>query len=434
MNIQALLEPISPTNPSGGDLRYSDVYDQIKEARRADEPLEQGEWQTEIKTADWRQVAKLASKALKEKTKDLQIAVWLTEAWVHLHGYAGLKAGLGLICGLLNTFWATLYPLIEDGDPDFRIGPLMLLNEKLPVIVFRVPLCDPAHAKGYNYYQREESLLVGFGQKLDKEQKQRREALISEGKISGEQFTAAVNASPLAYYKKISRELLQCRETLLTLVGIVAEKFSPDPPGFAQLMVSIDACSVIANRILDDKRKSEFVPEEDVETEAIEKGSNPSKDTFDMETPATSSFDPTLPQAHAIVDISPTERILWQQVSQKVLKGCLKEAMDQLLSASALSPSIREKNRYLLLVAKLCLKAERADLARPIAEELYHLIETLQLEKWEHPSWIAEVVETLYRCLVAADELQSDHAKGLFRKLCLLSVTKAAAYRAAQKR
>ena len=104
--------------------------------------------------------------------------------------------------------------------------------------------------------------------------------------------------------------------------------------------------------------------------------------------------------------------------------------MDQLLYPASLSPSIREKNRYLLLLAKLCLKAGRADLAGPLAEDLYSQVESMQLEKWEHPAWIAEVVETLYRCLAAEEETPNDRARGLFQKLCLLNVTKAAGYRA----
>jgi hypothetical protein len=110
-------------------------------------------------------------------------------------------------------------------------------------------------------------------------------------------------------------------------------------------------------------------------------------------------------------------------------KGDLKSALDQLLAAASLAPSVREKNRFLLLLSKLCIKADRPDLARPIVEQLYTLIETLKLEQWEHPAWIAEVIETLYRCLDKDDEGQTERARMLFEKLCTLNITKAAAYR-----
>jgi type VI secretion system protein ImpA len=135
-------------------------------------------------------------------------------------------------------------------------------------------------------------------------------------------------------------------------------------------------------------------------------------------------------QRNAISDSTVFEKGTWKQVSEKLARGLLKPALDQLLSSAALAPSVREKNRYLLLVAKLCLKAGRPDLASPIVEELYQTIETLQLKKWEHPAWIAEVVETLYRCVTAGEDGEGERSKTLFKQLCMLNVSKAAVYRA----
>jgi type VI secretion system protein ImpA len=81
-----LLRPISEENPSGEYLRYSGIYDQIAEARRADEALNQGDWKTELKVADYRQVINLAVPALSSQTKDLQISVWLAEALTREYG------------------------------------------------------------------------------------------------------------------------------------------------------------------------------------------------------------------------------------------------------------------------------------------------------------------------------------------------------------
>jgi type VI secretion system protein ImpA len=81
-----ILNPIPGENPSGENLRYAPVYDQIKEARREDEDISQGDWQTEVKKADWVVVVKLAGEVLAKKSKDLQIAAWLTEAQLHREG------------------------------------------------------------------------------------------------------------------------------------------------------------------------------------------------------------------------------------------------------------------------------------------------------------------------------------------------------------
>jgi len=84
---------------------------------------------------------------------------------------------------------------------------------------------------------------------------------------------------------------------------------------------------------------------------------------------------------------------MWQDSLKKLRGGGIKEALDQLYKTSSSMPSLREKSRYKLLMAKLCLKADQPDLARPIVEELYALIDELHLARWESPMWIAEVHE-----------------------------------------
>src|SRR5690606_37617971 len=97
-----LLNPIAGDNPAGADLRYDPLYDTIKEARREDDDAPQGEWQHARKVADWAQVVKLASEAVATKSKDLQLAAWLTEALLHREGLSGLRHGLDAIRGLLD--------------------------------------------------------------------------------------------------------------------------------------------------------------------------------------------------------------------------------------------------------------------------------------------------------------------------------------------
>ena len=94
--------------------------------------------------------------------------------------------------------------------------------------------------------------------------------------------------------------------------------------------------------------------------------------------------------------------------------------------ASCSMPSVREKNRFKLLMAKLCLKAQRPDLARPVAEELFALIKELQLERWESPMWIGDINNALYQCLTSGTPSNEDkeRAKELFKKICTTDITK----------
>ncbi len=94
----------------------------------------------DAKSADWRLVQQLTAAMLRTRSKDLQLAMWLTEANVKLHGFTGLREGLATVRELMIRFWdAGLYPVIEDG-PEDRSGPFEWLNEKLVDSILSIPI------------------------------------------------------------------------------------------------------------------------------------------------------------------------------------------------------------------------------------------------------------------------------------------------------
>lgn len=148
IDLETLLAPISEREPAGEWLRYEGTYDAIGEARREDdESLPQGVWQTKLKRADWSKVAQLGQKALVERSKDLQIAVWLCEAWLKLYGVPGLTLGVRLCHQLMVRFWNTLYPLIEEGESSSRVAPLEYLSQRVSGRLKLIPLTDPVGEK-----------------------------------------------------------------------------------------------------------------------------------------------------------------------------------------------------------------------------------------------------------------------------------------------
>ena len=139
-----LLSPISANEPTGESLRYEGTYDEIAALRREDDrDLAQGVWKTDLKQADWPRVAQSCILAIETRSKDLQIAAWLLEAWTHLHGFAGLREGLHLLAELCDTYWDGLHPDIRDGDLDFRLAPLTWVDEKLSILVKLLPVTSP---------------------------------------------------------------------------------------------------------------------------------------------------------------------------------------------------------------------------------------------------------------------------------------------------
>src|SRR5438270_10954371 len=106
--IDDLLDPISPEQPSGADMRWTPEWDRIREARRADDDLDAGQWaKRERNASDWRLVRDLATEMLRNHSKDLQLAICLTEANIKLQGFAGLRAGLRITRELIVRCWDT---------------------------------------------------------------------------------------------------------------------------------------------------------------------------------------------------------------------------------------------------------------------------------------------------------------------------------------
>lgn len=258
-----LLNPIPGENPCGADLRYDNkllIYDKIKEARRQEDALDQGDWQHERKVADFAQVSKLAQEALAEKTKDLQLAAWLTEAQLNKEGFPGLLQGLDLCHGLCVKFWETIYPPIEDGDLDLRIAPLEWLGS-LELSLKTVPLTNA----GYNFLKYQESRAVGYeNQAQTDKDKASRETKLAEGKLDPEVFDKAFVETPKAYYAHSEKALDASLKTLGQLDEFCTEKCGDSAPSFGKFKRAMEEVRHVVHQLLEKKRETEPDPVEEV--------------------------------------------------------------------------------------------------------------------------------------------------------------------------
>jgi type VI secretion system protein ImpA len=198
--IDEMLQPIDQITSAGEYLRYDPLYDRIAQARYTeDASLPQGVWQRPTQQADWRLVVELCTEALTHRSKDLQIAIWLMEAWLHLEGLAGYSRGCNLILGLHQYFAATMHPAPElstgtasdaitlplrstDPSVEHRANLIQWLNEKLSIQVKLLPLTFPSAASGVAAFS-----LADLEAALHQDQLQRRQS-------STPQKTTSVNA------------------------------------------------------------------------------------------------------------------------------------------------------------------------------------------------------------------------------------------------
>ncbi|MGJ7530142.1 type VI secretion system protein TssA [Variovorax sp. GB1P17] len=166
--LDAFLLPLDDAQgPAGPSLRYDPVYARIRDARSEDDAsLPMGEWTRTLKKADWRAAEILCTEVLQQRSKDLQVALWLTEAWVHLHALDGLAAGARLLEALARNFWDSAHPRIEDGDAEVRAATFVWANDTLAqALLLHVPLVPwPASAQPFiNLCDWQRAVTTEFG-------------------------------------------------------------------------------------------------------------------------------------------------------------------------------------------------------------------------------------------------------------------------------
>ncbi len=212
----ALLLPIRPDQPAGDDLAFSPELDAIQKARDFDDPsLDQGEWVTELKEADWEFVVKRCSTLLETKSKDLRLAIWLAEAGAKKYHMRGLAEGLMVIAGLFEQYWDNgLYPESEDEDHDQRIGNLSWILARIPALVREMPVTDSG--RKYSMMDFETA---------------RKNPNHPELKLAELDIARRSNAS--SYKAAFLADAKYCAEALVQLENAADARLGRDSPGFA---------------------------------------------------------------------------------------------------------------------------------------------------------------------------------------------------------
>lgn len=265
IDLEVLLQPISGENPAGESLQYAGVYDEIREARRADLDISQGQWQHELKTSDFPLVVSLAVPALEKQTKDLQIAVWLSEALTKTNGFVGLRDSLKLLSGLQQNFWETCFPDIEDNDQEGRANAIEMMDKQVSWAAQEIPLTGGA---GLSFLAWEESKRFDIPENLDtldsadqERYNQLRTQAETEKRTTGDMWRKAKVQSRRAFYEQLYLTIDECWAAYEALNLTIEEKFDPKQmPGMNALKKSLDDIKTAVKKLLDEKRAEEPAP------------------------------------------------------------------------------------------------------------------------------------------------------------------------------
>lgn len=265
INLETLLQPISEENPSGESLQYSGLYDEIREARRSDLDISQGQWQHKLKTSDFPLVITLSVPALEKQTKDLQIAVWLSEALTKTKGFVGLRDSLRLVSGLQQNFWETCFPEIEDDDQEGRANAIEWMDKQISWAAQEIPITG---GSGLSFLAWEESKRFDIPENLDtldtadqERYSQLRAQAEQEQRTTGDMWRKAKVQSRRAFYEQLSFTIDECWAGYEALNLTIEEKFDPKQmPGMNALKKSLDDIRTVIKKLLEEKRAEEPDP------------------------------------------------------------------------------------------------------------------------------------------------------------------------------
>lgn len=245
LSLATLAAPID--GGSGEDLSFSALFDQIKEARRADpDYLTQGDWQTDLKTADWEQVISLAAQGLTQHSKDLMLVAWLSEGLAQREHFDGITFGLELTRQVMETFWDSLYPDLEHGM-DERAARLSWLKTTLTDIAAGLPITQGEH---FGVLRYDESRHV---ENLALQNPKAMQTALNEGKINAEIFQRSVALSDTEHLRAKALQIAASLRACNQLQACIDRLFDHDAPSFASLADMLSRANHLAEKLLKDR-------------------------------------------------------------------------------------------------------------------------------------------------------------------------------------
>ena len=426
--VDELLDPIPVAGmPAGIDMRWTPEWDRLKEARRFDDGLETGRWQKrDRKTADWGAVQLQAATLLRERTKDLQIAMWLTEANIKLYGFPGLRDGFRITRELMTRYWDDgLFPSIEDG-PEDRSGPFEWLNNKLVDSIRSIPITARGQlGRDYSFIDLEDARRTGSEKScknaegdFDPIKKRAYDQALGEGHISLEMFDRAVSETERPAYEKLAADFQQVWEQFKALEKVVDEKFGDVAPNLAMCRNALNEMNQAVSDILASRRKAQpDVPAPNplpgaggLQTRGQGPGENAGSITMRFPLSISNDRDAQLMTGGS-----------WQEAEALIRAGQVEKGLSEMTRLAASETTGRSRFHRKLLLAEVCMETQRDRLARSILEELAEHIDKFQLEQWESSELISGVWSRLYRIYKRSAESDLvDRAGRLYERLCRL--------------
>ncbi|MFL5342358.1 MAG: type VI secretion system protein TssA [Gemmataceae bacterium] len=290
LDFAKLLAPIPGDKPAGADLRAdtspTSTYYATKDARnkaRADERKMVAGDEADVPPPDWKPVVQHATKALAEKSKDLELTAYLIEALARTHGFAGLRDGFRLARELAEKYWETIYPLPDEEGLETRVAGLTGLNGQdaegtLKAPIAKIPITESKGEPPFAAYHYEEAL--NFAKVTDPKVRERK---LEQGTASLEKIQQAVNESSGKFYMNLVEDIDRCCEEYGKLTAVLDAKCGEKAPPSSNIRAALAAVLDVVKNVAKHKLEAPAAPKEEKKDGAPAAGGQPQKSSDQLQ-------------------------------------------------------------------------------------------------------------------------------------------------------
>ncbi|HZZ88702.1 MAG TPA: type VI secretion system protein TssA [Caulobacteraceae bacterium] len=143
MDLEELLAPVSEEAPAGPDLAYDDERAVIEQAFESSVSIDTSGEASETAEIDWRPIIGMIEQQSR-RTKDVWLAVYLCRAGARSGQLDLIETGAKYLAGLMETFWETVHPQLEEYGFQGRKGPCESLARRAEFLgpLDRTPLLE----------------------------------------------------------------------------------------------------------------------------------------------------------------------------------------------------------------------------------------------------------------------------------------------------
>jgi len=248
--IAHFFDPISPEFPCGVNLEDDPVFAQLELEAKGIPERQIGDSIIAEVEPDWKKILNMSLELL-GRSRDIQVSIQLTCAWIHTDGFTGLDNGLTLINELLQRYWDEVYPRQEPDEvfPVLRINSLSTLNNYKKVLgpIYRIPLTK--------------SQLGSFSW---------RDFELSEGKITGVSniseaseksiLKAAILDTDIEILKTLEKTVKHASTQAQGIVAIITDKTSSEiTPDISSLITLLNNIDRLLNEKIQQKQSIDIV-------------------------------------------------------------------------------------------------------------------------------------------------------------------------------